>query len=143
MALVLAQRWLALGAIALLGAVGALAIVEQRAAEPARAELPEAVPKPGGGWYEALTAPKLQETPGTRTNCGFVVRRRTAGIAHAVLGCGTKLYVGFGDRVVLTQVVSKRTPSGTQFAVSPALARMLGLQSTEFVRWRFAASPGT
>jgi hypothetical protein len=140
MALVVVQRGLALAAVALLGAVGALALVEQREPEPLRPDLPEAVPRPGGGWYEALTAPRLEEARGRRTSCGFIVRARTAGIAHPVLGCGTKLYVAFGSREVLTQVISQRTPSGAQFAVSPALARMLGMQSTEFVRWRFAAA---
>ncbi len=140
MALPVVQRGLALAAIALLGAVGALAIVAQRVPDAVRLDLPEAVPKPGGGWYEALTAPRLEEARGRRTSCGFIVRARTAGIAHPVLGCGTKLYVAFGEREVLTQVVSQRTPAGAQFAVSTALARMLGMQSTEFVRWRFAAS---
>jgi hypothetical protein len=85
-------------------------------------------------------APKLAEPAGTRTGCGFVLKPRTAGIAHPVLGCGTKLYVAFGSHEVLTQVVSRRTPSGVQFAVTPRVARLLGLQSTDVVRWRFAAA---
>ena len=135
------QRSFALAGIALLGAVGALAIVEQRADEPARPVLPEAVPAPGGGWYEALAAPRLDEAAGARTACGFVVRSRTAGVAHPVLRCGAKIFVSFETREVLTQVVSRRTPSGTQFAVTPRLATMLGLRSTDIVRWRFAAAP--
>ena len=140
-ALAVVQRTFALAAVALLGAVAALATVERRAEEPAPPSLPEAVPAPGGGWYEALAAPRLGESAGQRTGCGFVVRPRTAGIAHPVLRCGAKIFVAFGSREVLTQVVSRRTPSGTQFAVTPALARLLGLQSTDIIRWRFAAAP--
>ncbi|MFN2470146.1 MAG: hypothetical protein ABR583_04000 [Gaiellaceae bacterium] len=134
------HRGLALGAVALLGVVAALAIVHQRQPEPRRPALPEAVPAPGGGWYEALAAPRLDEPLGRRSTCGFVVRRRTAGIAHPVLRCGAKLYVAFGSQEVLTQVISRRTPAGTQFAVTPQLAKLLGLQSTDIVRWRFAAA---
>jgi hypothetical protein len=140
MGLTLLQRGLALAAIGILGAVVALAIVEQRKEPTPAPVLPEAVPAPGGGWYEGTAAPKLDEAPGTRTGCGFVVRSRTAGIAHPVLGCGTKLYVEFGSHEVLTQVVSRRVPPGVQFAVTPRVAKLLGLQSTDLVRWRFAAA---
>ena len=140
MGLALLQRGLALAAVGILGAVVALAIVEQRRETPKAPVLPEAVAAPGGGWYEGTAAPKLAERAGTRTNCGFVVRGRTAGIAHPVLGCGTKLYVAFGSHEVLTQVVSRRVPSGVQFAVTPRVAKLLGLQSTDLVRWRFAAA---
>jgi hypothetical protein len=138
-ALTFFQRGVALVAVALLGAVAALAIEHQRKEEPKRLDLPAAVPAPGGGWYGGPAAPHLAERTGTRTSCGFVVRRRTAGIAHPVLGCGTKLYVAFGSREVLTQVISQRTPSGVEFAVTPRLARLLGMRSTDLIRWRFAA----
>jgi hypothetical protein len=139
-ALSVLQRGLALVAVALLAAVTALAIIEQRRDEPKPPALPEAVPAPGGGWYEAPVAPHLEERQGTRTSCGFIVKKRTAGIAHPVLGCGTKLYLEFGHREVLTQVISRRTPSGVDFAVTRRLARMLGLRSTDIVKWRFAAA---
>jgi hypothetical protein len=138
--LAVVQRGLALGAVGVLAAVVALAIVQQRREEPPAPVLPEAVAVPGSGWYEGTAAPKLAEPAGTRTGCGFVLKPRTAGIAHPVLGCGTKLYVAFGSHEVLTQVVSRRTPSGVQFAVTPRVARLLGLQSTDVVRWRFAAA---
>ena len=139
-ALAVLQRSFALAAVALVCAVAALAIVEQRADEPDRPVLPEAVPAPGGGWYEALAAPRLDDAVGARMACGFVVRATTKGVAHPVLRCGAKIFVSFGSREVLTQVVSRRTPSGTQFAVAPALAKMLGLRSTDILRWRFAAA---
>ena len=137
--LLLAYRTLVLGAVALLCTVASLALVEQRRDEPARPLLPRSVPAPGGGWYEALAAPRLDRAFGRRTACGYVVRPATAGVAHPVLRCGAKIYVAFGSREVLTQVISRRTPSGTQFAVTARLARMLGLRSTDIVRWRFAA----
>ena len=140
MALPLVQRGLALAATALLAAVVGLAIVEQRREEVKAPVLPEAVPAPGGGWYEAPVAPHLDERPGTRTSCGYILRRGTAGIAHPVLGCGTKLYLRFGSHEVLTQVISRRTPSGVEFAVSRRLAKMLGLSTTDVIRWRFAAA---
>jgi hypothetical protein len=136
----IAQRGLALAAVALLAGVAALAIIEQRRDEPAPPSFPEAVPAPGGGWYEAPVAPHLDERPGTRTSCGFVLRKRTAGIAHPVLGCGTKLYLEFGSHEVLTQVISRRTPSGVDFAVTRSVAKMLGLRSADVVKWRFAAA---
>ena len=140
MGLVVVQRGLMLAAVGILAAVAALAIVEQRREELPAPVLPEAVVVPGTGWYEGTAAPKLAEPTGTRTGCGFVLRPRTAGIAHPVLGCGTKLYVAFGSHEVLTQVVSRRTPSGVQFAVTPRVAKLLGLQSTDVVRWRFASA---
>ena len=140
MGLSLVQRGLALAAVALLAGVAALAIVEQRRDEPKPPALPEAVPAAGGGWYEAPVAPHLEERTGARTSCGYILRKRTAGIAHPVLGCGTKLYLEFGDREVLTQVISRRTPSGVDFAVTRRLAKMLGLESTDIVKWRFAGA---
>ena len=138
--LALVQRGLALGAVAMLAAVAALAIVEQRRDERPAPVLPEAVATPDGGWYEGSAAPRLVERQGRRTSCGYVLRPRAAGIAHPVLGCGTKLYLAFGSREVLTQVISRRTPAGVQFALTPRLAKLLGLKSTDIVRWRFAAA---
>jgi hypothetical protein len=138
--LVVLQRALALGAAAILAGVAAFAIVEQRKPEPKKQVLPVAVPAMGGGWYEGSAAPKLSETTGSTTGCGYVLRKRTAGIAHPVLGCGTKLYLEFGSREVLTQVISRRVPTGVQFAVTPRVAKLLGLQSTDIVRWRYAAA---
>jgi len=138
--LVLLQRALVLGATAILAAVAAVAIVEQRKPEPRTPVLPAAVPAMGGGWYEGSAAPKLAQQTGTRTGCGYILKKRTAGIAHPVLGCGTKLYLEFGSHEVLTQVISRRVPTGVQFAVTPRVAKLLGLQSTDIVRWRYAAA---
>src|SRR4029077_20100809 len=101
---------------------------KRRSPEPKKPALPVAVPAMGGGWYEGSAAPKLAEHTGTRTGCGYVLKNRTAGIAHPVLGCGTKLYLEFGSHEVLTQVISRKVPTGVQFAVTARVARLLGLQ---------------
>ena len=84
----LLQRALALGAAAILAAVGAVAIVEQRKPEPKHPVLPVAVPAMGGGWYEGSAAPKLAEQTGTRTGCGYVLKKGTSGIATRCSGAG-------------------------------------------------------
>ena len=140
MGLVLLRRVLALGAAAVLAAVVALAIVEKREPQPKKRVLPVAVPATGGGWYEGSAAPHLAEATDSTTSCGYVLKPRTAGIAHPVLGCGTKLYLEFGTHEVLTQVISRRVPPGVSFAVTPSVARLLGLQSTDVVKWRYAAA---
>jgi rare lipoprotein A (peptidoglycan hydrolase) len=50
-----------------------------------------------------------------------------------------KLFIAYKDQVVLTQVVD-RGPSvpGREFDVTRALARKLGLQGTQQIRWRYA-----
>jgi hypothetical protein len=61
------------------------------------------------------------------------------GVAHPVLPCDTKLYIAYGERQVLTQVLGPgpRVP-GHEFELTRALARRLGLSGTQPVRWRYA-----
>jgi hypothetical protein len=56
-----------------------------------------------------------------------------------VLPCGAKLWISYGDREVLTQVID-RGPNvpGRDFALTPALAKDLGLHGTQRIHWRFA-----
>ena len=51
-----AQRLLALAAVALLAGLVAVAVVERRTEEPVTA--PRGAVAAGGGWYEALAAPR-------------------------------------------------------------------------------------
>ncbi len=124
----LAQRLVALAAIALLGAAAALAILSSRGSAGSR-------PRPVQ-WYPALAAPYR---PPARTSCGLKTNRRTLGIAHPVLACGAKLFVSYGATEVLTQVID-RGPQlpGREFDVTTALAARLGLHGTQRVRWAFA-----
>ncbi len=133
---VLAQRQLGLAAVALLGVVAALAIAHQRSATGAP---PSALPQPAaasGDWYRALAG--VERGLPARSPCGLLAPG-TLGIAHPVLPCGTKLYVAYGRKTVLTEVVD-RGPSGNdrEFDLTPALARELGLQGIQRVRWAFA-----
>jgi tRNA-specific 2-thiouridylase len=71
--------------------------------------------------------------------CGVVIGPGTPGVAHPVLPCGAKIYVRFGHKDVLTQVVDRgHTVPGHEFDVTQALAKLLGLQGTQTIQWRYA-----
>ena len=136
MILLVTQRLLVLAGLALvcgLVAVGAVA-----RAESDDRSLPEAVEAPGGGWYEAFAVPR-RSTTRARTACGYRLTERTDGVGHPVLPCGARIYLAYGSVEALTQVVARgSTSSRSQFVVTRALARRLGLQSTDLIRWRYA-----
>jgi hypothetical protein len=124
----LAQRLVALAAIALLVGAAALAILSPRGGSGRG-------PRPVR-WYSALAAPYR---PPARTSCGLRTNRRTLGIAHPVLACGAKLFVSYGATEVLTQVIDRGSQlPGREFDVTTALAGRLGLHGTQRVRWAFA-----
>lgn len=136
----LARRGLALAAVALLGGVLAFAAGSLRSDDggsPEPAARP--VPVPGSDWYRALAAPYPAGTSRERTSCGQRLGPQTLGVAHPVLPCGVKLYISYGDKLVLTQIVD-RGPSapGRDFDVTRALAARLGLVGTQQIRWRYA-----
>jgi hypothetical protein len=133
----LAQRQLALGAVALLGGVAALAIVQERK-PPALPATLKPVPAPGGGWYSAFAAAAPVRGP-RRTPCGHVITRLSVGVGHPVLPCDVKLFIRYGDRTVLTQVID-RGPyvPGRAFELTPELAQLLDLRGTQPIRWRYA-----
>jgi hypothetical protein len=134
--LLLAQRVLVLGGLALISglvAVGAIARSEND-----DGALPEAVEAPGQGWYEALAVPR-RSTARVRTACGFRLTPTTQGVGHPVLPCGTRIYLGHGSVEALTQVLARGSSAPrSQFVVTRALAEKLELQSTDLVRWRYA-----
>ena len=135
----LAQRQVALIGIALLAATIALALASPRLADGRGGDLPGSVPAPGGGWYTALASIQPEDELARRTACGHIVELRSVGVAHPVLPCGAKLWIGYGDREVLTQVIDRGpTVPGRDFLLTPALARELELLGTQRVRWRFA-----
>jgi rare lipoprotein A (peptidoglycan hydrolase) len=136
----LARRGIALGAVALLGGVLAFAAPSWREGDGAgTTRTPSQVPVPGAGWYEALAAPYPAGSRRQRTACGQEIGPRTLGVAHPVLPCGVKLFISYGDAVVLTQVVD-RGPAvpGRDFDVTRPLAARLGLEGTQQIRWRYA-----
>ena len=95
-----AQRGIALAAIALLAVVVGFAIASRDESSSGDA-LPERV----GEWYTARAAPMDVELEGTTTACGVRLGAKTLGISDPVIPCGAKIYIGFGDQDVLTQVI--------------------------------------
>lgn len=135
----LAQRALLLAAVTLLGGVIALSLADRLDGAGDSRNLPEAVGPPGGGWYEAFAGRESSRLYGRPTACGHILERSTMGFAHPVLPCGAKIYLGHGQKEVLTQVVARGpTPGGVQFGLTEALARELGITRRDRIRWRFA-----
>jgi hypothetical protein len=135
----LAQRVILLGAVSLLGAVAALAVADRLEKAGSSRDLPQAVPAPGGGWYQALAGPESGDAYGRPTSCGITLERQTLGVSHPVLVCGAKVYLGHGDTEVLTQVVARGPGNpAVQFGLPEALAQELGVRGRTTVRWRFA-----
>ncbi|MDX6511350.1 MAG: rare lipoprotein [Gaiellaceae bacterium] len=125
----LALRALALGGVAFLAGVVALAVHSGTRKEPAA--LPPAV-----HWYEVKATP-YGPTPGHRvTACGQRLDAQTLGVAHPVMPCGIKIYIQFENHRVLTQVID-RGPNlpGREFNVTKALADQIGLHGTRTIRW--------
>jgi hypothetical protein len=119
----------------LLAAFVALAVASRFRDSPAGPTLPARV----GNWYQARAAPLRADLEGTTTACGVELRAQTMGLADPVLPCGAKIYVGFGDEDVLTQVIATGPgPAGTRFGLTPALAESLGIERPVTVRWSYA-----
>jgi hypothetical protein len=135
--LLIAQRVLVLGGVALLCGLVSLGAVAR--AEDDEGSLPESVEAPGEGWYETLAVPRRTAGSGGRTACGYRLTARTDGVGHPVLPCGTRIYVAYGSVEALTQVLARGSAtSRSQFVVTRSLARKLGLASTDLIRWRYA-----
>ena len=129
-----AQRGIALAAIALLAVVVGFAIASRDGSSSGDA-LPERV----GEWYTARAAPMDVELEGTTTACGVRLGSKTLGISDPVIPCGAKIYIGFEDQDVLTQVIGTGPgPGGVRFAVTPYLAQTLGIERTATIRWSYA-----
>lgn len=125
-------RVTALAGIALLGVTSALAASHH-------GRHTEATATAAGQWYTAMAAPytRIKAKKGA---CGVVVGPTTPGVAHPVLPCGVKIYVEFHGREVLTQVVDHgHTAPGHTFDVTLPVAKLLGLEGTQTIRWRFAS----
>ena len=139
----IAQRQLVLAAIALLGIVAALAVAAAAGnSEPDAQDELASVPAAGGGWYRALAAPYRLNPKEKRTACGQRATPKTLGVAHPVLPCGAKVVLRYEDVQVLTQVIDRGTGvPGREFDLTAALARRIGLDGVQPIRWRFAAVP--
>jgi hypothetical protein len=138
---VLGQRLIVLAAIALLGAMIALAIVERRAQDD-RAGLTSA--EAPSGWYTAFAGSRGPAGDAQRTTCGQVLSDGSLGVTHPVLPCGAKVILRNGDTQILTEVVDNTlVEAGRQLEVTQALGRMLDLEETAEIEWRFATVSGS
>ena len=134
---VLGQRLLVLAAVALLGIVVALAIVERRGRDDARAGLTGA-PAPAG-WNTAFAGSRGPAGDAQRTTCGQVLADDSLGVTHPVLPCGAKLILRNGDEHVLSEVIDHAlVEPGRQLEVTAALGQILDLDETAEIEWRFA-----
>jgi hypothetical protein len=118
----------------LLAVVVGVAIVSRDGSSPG-SDLPERV----GDWYQARAAPMDSQLEGTTTACGVRIGPKTLGMTDPVLPCGSKIYIGFRDQDVLTQVIGTGlAPGGVRFALTPFLGETLGIDRTATVRWSYA-----
>jgi hypothetical protein len=128
-----ALRLAALAGVALLAALGALAL--NRAADDS--EPPAAAPQVR--WETTSVAVFGADRLGQQTACGVTLTEQTVGIAHAVLPCGVRLLVERDGRRSEVQVVERTAvPADRAFDVTAALAGQLGIPDGGEVRWRFA-----
>ena len=125
-------RAAALAGIALLGIAVALAVAH-------RVRHHKTALTPAGQWYTAMAAPYTRTKP-RKGACGIVVGPKTPGVSHPVLPCGVKIYLEYHGKQVLTQVVDNgHTAPGRVFDVTLPVAKLLGLQGSQVIRWRFAS----
>jgi rare lipoprotein A (peptidoglycan hydrolase) len=132
----LAERQVALAAVAILAAVCAVAVSAAARSEATTAPHPE-------GSFNALVGSAGPAVFGRRTACGTVLAADTEGIAHPTLPCGARIFITYDGKTVLTQVVDRGPYSpGRQFDLTDALARRLDLRGVQTVQWAYAARGG-
>jgi predicted RNA-binding Zn-ribbon protein involved in translation (DUF1610 family) len=131
-----------LAAGALLAAVAAMAIVAQNGSDAGAAALTSA-PAPAG-WNIAFAGSRGATGDAQRTTCGQVLAPQSLGVTHPVLPCGAKVILRSGDKQVLTEVIDNAlVEPGRQLEVTDALAKMLGIDGTVELEWRFATASGS
>jgi rare lipoprotein A (peptidoglycan hydrolase) len=128
----LAVREIALGGIALLAAVAALAVSARVRHHATNG------PHPVGS-YVALAGSSGPAAFGRRTACGGVITENTEGVAHPTLPCGARIFITFHGHTVLVQVIDHGPyTAGRQLDVTDALARRLGLSGVQEIHWSYA-----
>lgn len=132
----LPQRLVVLGAVALLAAVSALALVERLPDDGSTAFTSAPAP---AGWNTAFAGSRGSAGDAQRTTCGQVLAAESVGVTHPVLPCGAKVVLRHGETQVLTEVIDNTlVEPGRQLEVTQALAARLGIDGTVEVEWRFA-----
>lgn len=72
---------------------------------------------------------------GNRTACGQTLKKKTVGVAHKKLPCGTKVTIGYRGRFVRTRVIDRGPYAhGASWDLTQAAARKIRMQSTSTVR---------
>lgn len=133
----LVQRQATLAGVALLGALGALAL--GRAGEGGSEPAVQTPVAPRVTWEEARVATFGADRFGRQTVCGVTLTRQTLGVAHPVLPCGVALVLENRGQEVRAEVVEQGSvEAGRAFELTPALADELGVRGTQVIRWRFA-----
>jgi hypothetical protein len=136
------HRVVVLAAVALLGAVLALAVVERRAQDDEAAAALTSASAPAG-WNTAFAGSRGPAGDAQRTTCGQVLGPQSLGVTHPVLPCGAKVVLRNGENQVLTEVIDNAlVESGRQLELTESLARMLDVDGTAEVEWRFATEVG-
>lgn len=136
---VFGQRLVVLAAVALLAAIAAAAIVEQRDSDEGAAALTSA-PAPAG-WNVAFAGSRGATGDAQRTTCGQVLAPQSLGVTHPVLPCGAKVILRSDDTQVVSEVIDNAlVEPGRQLEVTEELARMLGIDGTVELEWRFATT---
>lgn len=127
----LARRQAALAGVALVGALGAIALT-RIGGDPEPAP-PQATVE----WREERVG--ILADAEEATACGEPLTPSTAGVAHPVLPCGAALLLEHEGRRARAEVVARASVEGGRaFDVTPALADRLGITAETVVRWRFA-----
>ena len=135
----LGQRITALAAAALLACVFGVALSQAGRDAPAPVVARPAVGA-WGGWASALAGVAASPPAGGKpSDCGWIVNRRTLGAVHPVLPCGARIFVEYGGRRAITRVIA-RSPVGSDrgLDLTPALAKRLGLDGVQVIRWAYA-----
>jgi len=75
---------------------------------------------------------------GNTTACGQTLRRKTRGVAHRTLPCGTRVVVAYGGRLVRTKVIDRgpyvKRRYERDWDLSRALARKLRFEGVDHIR---------
>src|ERR1700733_9317214 len=96
----LAVREIALAALALLAAAVALAVTAQTRDHHGNAPQAE-------GSFVALAGSSGPAAFGRHTACGGVITQQTEGVAHPTLPCGARIFITYGKKTALVQVIDR------------------------------------
>jgi hypothetical protein len=91
-----------------------------------RKQLVKTMPRSRATWYGMLHS---------QTACGVTLRRRTIGVAHRSLPCGTKVALKYGNRYVLARVVDRGPyTKGVRWDLTQGAAEALHFTGSDEIR---------